>query len=73
MSGMADTEIRIGPDGRIYFSGLPEEMLEIAASLCPEEPGIMRRLELLQQIRSHQTPHQRKEPQDGDSAPGDGD
>ena len=44
-------EIRIRRDGTLYFSQLPEELLEVAARLNDRDPSIARRLELLRAFR----------------------
>ena len=47
----AEFEIRIRRDGRLYMTGLPAELLELAAELNPNDEQIARRLRLLRQVR----------------------
>jgi aminoglycoside phosphotransferase len=52
MPGAGEVEICIRPDGRIYFAVLTEELLEIAAALCPDDQDLARRLALARKLRS---------------------
>jgi hypothetical protein len=64
-------QIRIRPDGRIYFEGLTAEALEVAAALGPGEPSVQRRLALLPGLKTRPRPAQgNPERQDGDSETG---
>jgi len=42
---MLPITIRIGPDGRVYFHDITEEMLPVARALCPEDRTLSRRIE----------------------------
>ncbi len=52
MSAPQEIEIRIRADGQVYFTALPEELLEIAATLSPNDASLARRLALLREVRS---------------------
>ena len=47
------TEITIQPDGRVYVQGLSREVLELLATLQPDEPHVNR---LLQHVRNLENP-----------------
>lgn len=47
MDLLGEIEIRIRPDGYVTFSALPEALLEVAAAINPNDPNILRRLEIL--------------------------
>ena len=38
-----DYEIRISPDGRVYLVAADEAMLDLAESLDPENPAVLKR------------------------------
>ncbi len=65
MSGPDVLEIRIGPDGRVYFTGLPPEFLEIAAELCPDDPELAKRMEILKKARRLRSRESDKEKRGG--------
>ena len=67
-----DIEIRIRPDGRVLFSGLPEELLEMAAAMDPHDASLARRVELLAEVRRGRLQQQTSEEHThGDAAPGE--
>lgn len=45
-------EIRIRRDGCIQFSALSAELLEVAAAICPNDPEIKRRLEIMRRAKA---------------------
>ena len=64
-------QIRIRPDGRVYFDGLSAEILEVAASLSPMEAALKQRLALMQEVKAQsQPPQQETECHDGDAEAG---
>ena len=45
-------EIVIMPDGRVVFMNAAEHLVELAASLDPENPDIQRRLAAIERVRA---------------------
>lgn len=50
--GEKTIEIRIREDGKVFFSELPEEMLELALGLNPEDLRWKKRFDILRQARA---------------------
>ncbi len=46
-------EIRIRPDGQVYFHGTSEELFEIAVALCPNDPWVVSRADALSTMRQY--------------------
>ncbi|HZZ41766.1 MAG TPA: hypothetical protein VFE58_02415 [Tepidisphaeraceae bacterium] len=46
------TEITIQPDGRIYVQGLSRDLIQILATLQPDDPHIQNLLQHLQNLES---------------------
>ncbi len=44
-------EIRIRPDGQVYFHGTSEDLFEIAVALCPDDPWVVSRAGALSAMR----------------------
>ena len=71
MRGPGDIQIRISPDGRVYMDGLSEELLEVVAEVCPNDPSFARRLEVLRRTRARRGPQEElKEETHGHAASG---
>jgi len=51
------TEISIGPDGRVYVFGLSRPVLEILATLQPDDAKLARLLKHVRDVRSVQEVH----------------
>ena len=54
-------EIRIRSDGQIQLHGISEELLEIAAELCPNDSWLMKRLDVIKQKNRQQNDMEERE------------
>jgi hypothetical protein len=53
------TEITIQPDGRIYVQGLSREVLELLATLQPDDPHVSRLLQHVHQLERPPEDHRK--------------
>jgi hypothetical protein len=68
-----DILIRISADGRVSCDGVPEDLLEVLAAVCPRDPALACRMEALRRVREARGQAQSVEEgsQNGCSPPGE--